>query len=87
MTLTAPVEATVQQLVIHTVGGVVTEAQQLMMIVPLDNPIEVEAFVENKEIGFVNPGQEAVIKIEAFPFTKYGAGDGVFPESVASVQG
>lgn len=72
MTLTAPVDGTVQQLVVHTVGGVVTEAQPLMMVVPKDNPIEIEAFVENKDIGFVNPGQDAVVKIETFPFTKYG---------------
>lgn len=72
MTLTAPVDGTVQQLAVHTVGGVVTPAQPLMVIVPKDNPIEVEAYVENKDIGFVNPGQEAVVKIETFPFTKYG---------------
>lgn len=72
MTLTAPVDGTVQQLAVHTVGGVVTPAQPLMAIVPKDNPLEVEAFVENKDIGFVNPGQEAVVKIETFPFTKYG---------------
>jgi hemolysin D len=72
MTLTAPVDGTVQQLAVHTVGGVVTPAQPLMMVVPQDNPIEVEAMVENKDIGFVNPGQDAVVKIETFPFTKYG---------------
>ncbi len=75
MTLTAPVDGTVQQLAVHTVGGVVTPAQQLMMIVPKDNPIEVEAYVENKDIGFVNSGQEAVVKVETFPFTKYGTID------------
>lgn len=75
MTLTAPVDGTVQQLAVHTVGGVVTEAQPLMMLVPKDNPIEVEAFVENKDIGFVIPGQDAVVKIETFPFTKYGTID------------
>lgn len=75
MTLTAPVDGTVQQLAVHTVGGVVTSAQQLMMVVPQDNPIEVEVYVENKDIGFVNPGQEAVVKIETFPFTKYGTID------------
>lgn len=72
MTLTAPVDGTVQQLAVHTVGGVVTPAQPLMMIVPKDNMIEVEAYVENKDIGFVNPGQAAVVKIETFPLTKYG---------------
>lgn len=75
MTLTAPVDGTVQQLAVHTVGGVVTEAQPLMMVVPKDNPIEVDAFVENKDVGFVNPGQDAVVKIETFPFTKYGTID------------
>jgi hemolysin D len=72
MTLAAPVDGTVQQLAIHTIGGVVTPAQQLMVIVPKDNTLEVEAFVQNKDIGFVNAGQEAQIKIETFPFTKYG---------------
>lgn len=72
MTLTAPVDGTVQQLAVHTVGGVVTPAQVLMVIVPHDSVLDVEAFLENKDIGFVNPGQEAEIKIETFPFTKYG---------------
>lgn len=72
MTLTAPVAGTVQQLAVHTVGGVVTPAQQLLVIVPRDNPLEVEAFIENKDIGFVNVGQEAEVKVETFPFTKYG---------------
>jgi len=50
----------------------VTPAQALMVIVPADNPLEVEAFIENKDIGFVNAGQEAVVKIETFPFTRHG---------------
>ena len=72
MTLTAPVDGTVQQLAVHTVGGVVTPAQALMIIVPKDEAVEVEAFVENKDIGFVNAGQEAQVKVETFPFTRYG---------------
>lgn len=70
--LTAPVDGTVQQLAIHTQGGVVTEAQPLMAIVPKDQPVEVEAMLENKDIGFVGPGQEVEIKVETFTFTKYG---------------
>jgi membrane fusion protein, hemolysin D len=70
--LTAPVDGTVQQLAVHTVGGVVTPAQPLMIIVPRDNTLEVEAFVENKDIGFVKAGQEAEVKIETFQYTKYG---------------
>lgn len=72
MTLTAPVDGTVQQLVVHTVGGVVTPAQALMVVVPKDKALEVEAFLENKDIGFVDAGQIAEVKIETFPFTKYG---------------
>jgi hemolysin D len=71
--LTAPVDGVVQQLVIHTVGAVVTPAQPLMVIVPRDHPLEVEAWVENKDVGFVGPGQPVEVKIDAFPFTRYGA--------------
>ena len=72
MRMTAPVAGTVQQLAVNTVGGVVTPAQPLMVIVPKDNVLEVEAMLPNKDIGFVNPGQEAEVKVETFPFTKYG---------------
>jgi hemolysin D len=72
MHLTAPVAGTVQQLAVNTVGGVVTPAQPLMVIVPKNNVLEVEAMLPNKDIGFVNPGQEAELKVETFPFTKYG---------------
>ena len=72
MTLTAPVDGTVQQLAVRTIGGVVTPAQVLMVIVPRDDTLEVEAFLENKDIGFVNAGQVAEVKVETFPFTKYG---------------
>lgn len=71
-TLTAPIDGVVQQLAVHTVGGVVTPAQQLMVIAPKEGQLEVEAYVENKDIGFVNEDQEAEVKIEAFPFTRYG---------------
>lgn len=75
MRLTSPVDGTVQQLAVHTQGGVVTEAQPLMVIVPSDNPLEVEAMFENKDIGFVKAGQEAAVKIETFQYTKYGTID------------
>jgi hemolysin D len=70
--LEAPVSGTVQQLAIHTEGGVVTPAQTLMVIVPTKSVLEVEAWIANKDIGFVKKGQTAEVKIEAFPFTKYG---------------
>jgi hemolysin D len=70
--LKAPVDGTVQQLTVHTIGGVVQSAQPLMLIVPKQNKVEVEAFVENKDIGFIHEGQVAQIKIDAFDYTKYG---------------
>lgn len=70
--LTAPVTGSVQQLAIHTVGGVVTPAQELMKIVPESASIEVEALMQNKDIGFVSEGQRAEVKIDTFNFTKYG---------------
>ena len=70
--LKAPVAGTVQQLATHTVGGVVAEAQVLMVIVPHEAQISAEATLENKDIGFVNPGQSAEIKLETFPYTRYG---------------
>ncbi len=75
--LVAPVDGTVQQLAIHTEGGVVTEAQPLLAIVPANQPVEVEAMLENKDIGFVRPGQAVEIKVETFTFTKYGVVHGV----------
>lgn len=76
MSLTAPVDGTVQQLAIHTVGGVVTAAQPLMVIVPNDQPMEVEAMLENKDVGFVRQGQPATVKVETFTFTKFGTVEG-----------
>ena len=70
--LTAPVDGVVQQLAVHTVGGVVTPAQSLLVIVPSDSQLEIEAMVSNRDIGFVHPGQEAEIKVDTFNFTRYG---------------
>jgi hemolysin D len=71
-TLDAPIDGTVQQLAVHTVGGVVTPAQQLLVIVPADDTLEVAATLQNKDVGFVEAGQVAEVKIETFLFTRYG---------------
>jgi hemolysin D len=70
--LTAPIDGVVQQLTVHTVGGVVTSAQTLMLIVPTDSNLEVEAMISNQDIGFVEAGQDAAVKIDTFNFTRYG---------------
>jgi hemolysin D len=70
--LTAPVDGVVQQLAVHTVGGVVTPAQPLAVIVPLDSQLEIEATLANDDIGFVHEGQDVEIKVHTFNFTRYG---------------
>ena len=70
--LTAPADGIVQQLAVHTVGGVVTPAQALLAVVPAESQLEIEAMVSNRDIGFVRPGQQAEIKVDTFPFTRYG---------------
>jgi len=70
--LTSPIDGTVQQLAVTTVGQVVTSGQPLMIIVPSGARVEVEALVPNRDIGFIQIGEEAIIKLEAFPFTRYG---------------
>jgi hemolysin D len=74
--LTAPIAGTVQQLAVTTLGQVVTTGQALMTIVPQNASIEIEAMILNQDIGFVEPGQDVVIKVEAFPFTRYGTVEG-----------
>jgi len=70
--LYAPVDGQVKDLSINTVGGVVLEAQQLMLIIPNEVQLEVEAWLPNQDIGFVQENDQAVIKVHTFPFTKYG---------------
>jgi hemolysin D len=79
--LVSPIDGVTQQLAVHTVGGVVTPAQPLLIVVPQDHPVEVEAQVENKDIGFVKEGQPVEVKVETFPFTLYGT----IPGKVMSV--
>lgn len=70
--LTAPVDGVVQQLAVHTVGGVVTPAQALAVVVPTESHLEIEAMLSNRDIGFVHSGQKAEIKVDTFNFTRYG---------------
>ena len=70
--LRAPIDGVVQQLAVFTVGGVVTQAQLLMTIVPGSEGLEVEAKVMNRDIGHLRVGQRVINKIETFDFTRYG---------------
>lgn len=68
----APENGVIQEMEIHTLGGVVTPAQTLMKLAPENAELQVEATLLNKDIGFVEIGQKASIKIDSFPYTKYG---------------
>lgn len=72
MEIRSPINGVVQQLQTYTIGGVVTTAQTLMVIAPEEDQLEVEAFITNQDIGFVKTGQAVVLKIAAFPYTRYG---------------
>lgn len=70
--LRAPVSGTIEQLAVHTIGGVVQPAQTLMVVVPDQSKLEVEAILPNRDAGFVHAGQVAELKVEAFNYTRYG---------------
>ncbi|GAA4486740.1 HlyD family type I secretion periplasmic adaptor subunit [Gluconacetobacter asukensis] len=70
--LRAPVTGTVQQLAVHSSHGVVTPGEKLMVIVPDDQHLVVEAMIPNRDIGFVKVGQRVQVKVAAFKFTQYG---------------
>jgi hemolysin D len=74
--LRAPVAGEIQQLALHTVGGVAKAGETLLVIVPEGPALEVEALVLNKDMGFVREGQLAAVKLDAFPFTRYGSLEG-----------
>jgi hemolysin D len=74
--LVSPVDGTVTQLAVHTVGGVVEAAKPIMVIVPARGKLVAEVAIANRDVGFVGVGQPVALKIEAFPFTRYGAVQG-----------
>lgn len=74
--ITSPVAGHVAQLLVHTIGGVVTPAEKLAHIVPTGFPLVVKAFVLNQDVGFVAAGMEASLKLDAFNFQKYGVLNG-----------
>ncbi len=77
MTLLSPIGGTVQATAVTTVGQVVTTGQQVMQIVPDGTPLEIEAYILNSDAGFVQVGQAATVKVDTFPYTRYGTISGV----------
>jgi hemolysin D len=80
MTLRAPISGTVEASAVTTIGQMVKPGEQLMQIVPAGQALEIEAYVLNSDIGFVRKGQPATIKIDTFPYTRYGTISGTVTE-------
>lgn len=76
MTIRSPISGTVQLSSLTAAGQVIASGTELMRIVPDDVQMEIEAFLPNKDIGFVEADQPAIIKVEAYPFTRYGILEG-----------
>lgn len=74
--LRAPIDGTVFGLTVFTVGGVVATKDVILRLVPSGTQLEAEVIVLNKDIGFVEDGQSVEIKLETFPFTRYGLIEG-----------
>lgn len=76
LTIRSPIDGTVQLSSITLTGQVIAPSTELMRVVPEDATLEIEAFLPNKDIGFVEAGQTAIIKVEAYPFTRFGILEG-----------
>ncbi len=72
MTLRSPANGTVQASAVTSIGQVLSVGQEAMRVVPGEGGLEIEVYLQNKDVGFVHAGQDATIKVEAFPFTRYG---------------
>lgn len=68
----APVRGTVQRVFTNTVGGVVQPGHEVIEMVPLDDQLLIEAKVSPKDIAFLHPNQEAIVKFTAYDFVIYG---------------
>jgi hemolysin D len=72
MLIRAPIDGEVSHLMTYTLGGVIAAAQTLMNIVPDGQELEIEAVIDNKDIGHIRAGQKVQIKVQSFPFGRYG---------------
>nr|WP_189672940.1 HlyD family type I secretion periplasmic adaptor subunit [Pseudomonas taiwanensis] len=70
--VTSPVRGIVKQLLVNTIGGVIQPGSDIMEVVPLDDSLVIEAKILPKDIAFLHPGQEAMVKFTAYDFTIYG---------------
>ncbi|MFM1991913.1 MAG: hypothetical protein RJA99_4870 [Pseudomonadota bacterium] len=74
--LRSPVRGTVKSIRVTTLGGVIQQGQELMLIVPVEDTLVVEAFVKPSDVAFLHPGQTAVVKLSAYDYAIYGGLEG-----------
>ncbi|MFN3417653.1 MAG: HlyD family type I secretion periplasmic adaptor subunit [Caldimonas sp.] len=87
----SPVRGTVQRLLANTVGGVIQPGRDIVEIVPLDDALLLEARILPKDIAFIRPGQEAIVKFTAYDFAIYGGlsakVENISPDTVVDERG
>jgi membrane fusion protein, adhesin transport system len=75
-TIRSPMKGTVKSIKVSTIGGVVQAGQEIMLIVPIEDTLVVEAYVRPADVAFLRPGQRAVVKVSAYDYAIYGGLDG-----------
>ena len=84
----APMRGIVKDIQINTVGGVVNVGQDIMLIVPLDDKLLVEAYIRPQDVAFIRPGLPAVVKVSAYDYSIYGGLNGkvtlISPDTVSN---
>jgi len=73
----SPVTGTIKQLYFNTIGGVVLPGREVVEVVPLDDSLLMEVRIQPKDIAYLVPGQQALVKFSAYDFVVYGGLDGV----------
>lgn len=88
--ITAPVNGYINSIAVNNIGETVTSAQQIATIVPADTPVEMVCYVKNMDIADIQVNMNAEIKLEAYPYNKYGTVKGtvkyISPSSFNSEQ-
>lgn len=88
--ITAPVNGYINSISVNNIGETVTSAQQIATIVPADAPVEMVCYVKNMDIADIQVDMDAEIKLEAYPYNKYGTVKGtvkyISPSSFNSEQ-
>jgi adhesin transport system membrane fusion protein len=87
----SPVDGTIKQIKVKTVGGVIRPGDPIMEVVPTNDQLLVEAKIRPADIAFIHPGQNAMVKITAYDFSIYGGLPGVVvdisPDSITNEKG